>query len=56
MVCGYMFYGTRISNKQFIFIFRLSLPPFLKMAVVNTNVTISQKVNDILSSNIDDIG
>ena len=28
-------------------IFRLTCPPFLKMVVVNTNVTISQKVRTV---------
>ena len=42
VVCGYMYYETRISN-IILGIFRLSRPPFLKMAVVSTNVTIIQK-------------
>ena len=47
MVYGYMFYGKRISNKPFLEFFGLSRLPFLKMAVVNTNVTISQILHRI---------
>ena len=55
VVCGYMYYWTMISNSLFRIV-RFSCPPFLKMAVVNTNVIISIKNCITLSSNVDDIG
>ena len=53
MVCGYMSYGTRISNNIYHFwIFPTSSPPFLKLVVVNTNI-----INDVTVSNdFDNIG
>ena len=52
IVYGYMFYGTRISNKPFFGICRFSRPPFIKMAVVNTNVTLSQILHFLPSSEL----
>ena len=42
-------------KKTILGIFRLSRPPFLKLAIVNTNVTISQKNSTTLTSNVDAI-
>ena len=47
VVCGYLSYGAWVSYMPFWIFFRLSCPPCLKEAVVNTNVTISKNVRHI---------
>ena len=42
-----MLIETRISNKQFFEFSGFGCPSFLKMAVVNINITISQKLHHI---------
>ena len=55
MACGYMFLRDKNFKYSNFGILLLSPSPFLKIAVDNTHVTISQN-HFTLSSNIDDIG